>query len=1115
MTFNAVAMMLLCTAATVRAADWPTYRGDFRRSGATEEVIDAAALKRVGEVDLGRAPAPPWHGPAKVDAFRNMPALGDMRNYDRAFGLAVVGRRFLVGSSADDTLRCFELPAAKQVWSFTAGGPVRLAPTVVDGNVYFGADDGYAYCLNHADGTLRWKVRAATADRRIVINGRIASLWPVRTGVVVTDGKAYFAAGMLPWESTYFCAVDAATGKVDGDGCFRREFAGWPGARLDGETAKALTGKAGLTPEGAMVLYKDRLLVPQGRVAPMLYSRTDGATLDNAPGPGGCFAMLTDDNQWLFAPGNRQGYLCGADAESGAGGLIFDGMSAVVDADTMYYLTVNAVTAVARGQWAIRGRGKRNPAAKWSQPVPDAGALVRAGGTIFVGGRNTIEAFAAADGSRIWRAAVKGKVYELVVANGWLLAGTDAGGIYCFSDKAAGETSTPRTIQAPAGGTDAPARGPYVSFTSPTSATVRWHTAEPVATEAFWSDSLATRSSGGGNAASEHTVELTGLTRNGLYQVVIPTGKGAYMQFELDTYFNFTAPAVNEGIQALADGAEQDAAAAKSVLAAGVPTRGLCLVLGSGDGRLAYALARQSELSVVGVETDPAGVAASRMALLESGAYGSRVSVVHVESLDSVPIVRGCANLIVVDAGSRVPESELRRLLAPGGVAVLGGGEKFIQPPAQDAGVWTHEYGLPDNTAFGGEGLGGARKIDDLAVRWVGRPGPRFQTDRSGRKPSPLAVGGRLFMQGRERIAALDAYNGTVLWSLEMPGAGTRMNVPADCSNWCADRSSLYLAVRDHCCQIDAATGRVLRSLPVVPGVRDGEAYHWGYVARVGGLLLGTSVSADAPFSSFWGDDGWYDGWEANKVCSDTLFALNPATGETAWTYRRGRIIHSSIAADDRHIYFVESRHAAVIAAPSSRIASQALWSDTFIVALNAMSGKVLWESPYESPGWPGIFYLVAAGDRLVVGTNVKRDGQQNSMYFAMGFKNPGGEKLWSVSWDGQGHHGSHMSHPAVVGGKVYMRPKVLDLKDGAEAAGQMPPGGCGTYAMSRHAAFYRSSTLEMWPLSGEAPTSWWRLRPDCWISSIPAAGLLLSPEGGGGCSCGSWLECSIAFGPR
>ena len=59
-----------------------------------------------------------------------------------------------------------------------------------------------------------------------------------------------------------------------------------------------------------------------------------------------------------------------------------------------------------------------------------------------------------------------------------------------------------------------------------------------------------------------------------------------------------------------------------------------------------------------------------------------------------------------------------------------------------------------------------------------------------------------------------------------------------------------------------------------------------------------------------------------------------------------------------------------------------------------------------------------------------------------------------------------------------------------------------------------RGDTLAMWNRHQGDASTWSRLRPDCWLSTIPADGMLLSPEGGGGCSCGSWLETSIVFKP-
>jgi hypothetical protein len=61
----------------------------------------------------------------------------------------------------------------------------------------------------------------------------------------------------------------------------------------------------------------------------------------------------------------------------------------------------------------------------------------------------------------------------------------------------------------------------------------------------------------------------------------------------------------------------------------------------------------------------------------------------------------------------------------------------------------------------------------------------------------------------------------------------------------------------------------------------------------------------------------------------------------------------------------------------------------------------------------------------------------------------------------------------------------------------------------------FRSGNVTLWDNATGRSTSWQRLRPGCWLSTIPAAGMLLSPEAGGGCSCGSWMETSIGFAPQ
>ena len=103
---------------------------------------------------------------------------------------------------------------------------------------------------------------------------------------------------------------------------------------------------------------------------------------------------------------------------------------------------------------------------------------------------------------------------------------------------------------------------------------------------------------------------------------------------------------IPDGAQPFADDAAI-ASAANSILDRCEFPRGVCLVIGNGEGRLAWELARQSDLRIIGVDTDAEKVAFARKKLIEAGVYGSRVAVHHVESYDKLPFVGRIANLIV------------------------------------------------------------------------------------------------------------------------------------------------------------------------------------------------------------------------------------------------------------------------------------------------------------------------------------------------------------------------------------------------------------------------------------------------------------------------------------
>ena len=274
-------LVLLGSGTSCVADDWPTWQHDQRRSGFSSEPIDAANLSVEWTWESNFPPQPAWHGPAKWDAYARIRDLPAMRSYDQVFHVVAVGDSAFFGSSADDLVRCLDLATGKERWKFVTDCPVRVAPLVDDGRVYFGSDDGFAYCLKASDGALIWKFRPVESGQRILNNGRFIPLNPCRTGLVLNEANVWFACGMLPWEPSWLCSVNAVTGKPEGDGTFVRKM-------------------AGKTLEGSPAVSSNLVLFPQGRVAPQVFGKTDGKDLGSFKKSGGGSIVVVSLDSSIF-----------------------------------------------------------------------------------------------------------------------------------------------------------------------------------------------------------------------------------------------------------------------------------------------------------------------------------------------------------------------------------------------------------------------------------------------------------------------------------------------------------------------------------------------------------------------------------------------------------------------------------------------------------------------------------------------------------------------------------------------------------------------------------------------------------------------------------------------
>jgi len=1114
--FGNLKAAVLCaglTASSTVAADWPTYGHDVHRSAISPERLTVPLSEEWTFIPI-HPPSHAWGDPQpkEVEGKLELPRL----RFDDAFHVAAVGDLVYFGSSSDNKVYALNAATGGISWEFFTGGPVRLAPTLWNHKLYVGSDDGKVYCIDARNGRLKWSFTAAPDSKMVLGNGKMISLWPVRTDVLVDGGVAYCAAGVFPAEGLYVYALRAEDGKLL-----------WKSDT--GNHRKGL----GISPQGYLVASDDRLFVPAGRTMPVAFSRRDGRFLFQRFPPermfGGTYTLLAGD---LVLNGTEHVI---ALQESDGAFVFTDEVRRLIAADdAVYLLTGNEAVAVERREWeCATGQGQRlrktrtrlakvraqrkeaetrlsdtvapkkedleqevskltaketdlegqlREGAKWCVTCECADSMALTRTILFVGGAGMVKGIDTAEGREVWSAEVNGKARGLAVANGRLLVSTDEGAIHCFvqGENARGLKAGPRAVD-----------------------------------NAFGRDPAAA-----------------------LY-----------------------------------------AATAKRIIEESDVKRGYALLLGDA-GRLALELTRRTELMIYMVTPDDNKAGEARRALNAAGVYGGRVAVI-LNPLDRLPFPDYFANLIVCESDSSgaipTPAGEILRMLKPcGGVAFIGrscaaptrkslhgrlcekrvtkrwlrelrgqlstlgeestrisvsrGVAKITRGALNGAGSWTHQYADPGNTACS----------DDLLVRgpigvlWFGEPGPGRMPSRHASAASPLAIGGRMFVQGENVIMAYDAYNGLLLWERDIPGA-MRLGVKyGGSSNLAANDDSLFVVAQGKCLRLDAATGKTLETYRGPPGP-DEEPVDWGdYIACVGGLLYGShQVCASAP--DIKGGRG-----ETNSV-----FAVDIDTGRPMWTYGEKEIILNTICIGGNRMFFLqhgmtsEQRERCLEGIQhemrTDRRGKPIAPDIRLVVALDAQTGTKIWERPQYVSDCVGVSkgggdLTAMYSDNVLLLCGQPWNGHFWREFIAGKFSRRSlialagddGRTLWS------GRKG-YRSRPIIVGGLIYAEPWAYDLKTGAEKmrihplTGSMtkwqmsrPGHHCGNICAAPNALFFRSGPVAYYDLDADFGTAHLAgQRPGCWINIVPANGVVMMPEASSGCVCPYPLHCTTVYRPR
>ncbi len=775
----------LVPALSASGADWPQFRYDAARSGATAEALPSAMhLAWVREL-----PAPRPASPTELRL-----------RYDATYEPVVLGKTMFVPSNVTDSVTALDTETGAERWRFFAEGPVRLAPVAWENKVYFVSDDGYVYCVGAEDGKLLWKFRGLAGgveDRKVMGNCRLVSLFPARGGPVLHDGVIYFGAGIWSGEGVFVHAVDATTGKAVWSNTDSGQV---EGANMD----HGIKFFGGISPQGHLAVIDNRLALPNGNHLPALLDMNTGKLGKYTVGwggrtglPKGCSFVagcgkymlhggdvydVRTPNQERFRESRGKDYknllhpggFTRLQIERTNQKALGEFQEPVICGDVMYYREGGIVARNLASAKVEERDSLEIPPYRKNDKYPDkmkgtfaevwklaskSKVHIKAGNRLYCGAAGVVEAVEIpAEGKEpkvSWRAEVRGTPHRMLAADGKLFVVTREGSIHAFGSRKPAEVVT------------------YAKPSDPRPKADQW---------------------------TKKAARILGATdtENG-YIVMLGIGTGRLAE-------EFVRQSRCDVIAVEADAAKV-AALREKWLQAGL--YGSRIAIHVGDPA-SYALPPYLAGLITcegtaGIDVDAIDAAGVEKVFRSLRPYGGTVCLeIPADKRERLAeIVDECKLPCAVGK----EEGDLAMLVRSG--------------PLPESANWSHEGANAANTAASQDKFvkGPLTRLwFDGSFRWIRTPGATLVR----------VAGGRVFVKSA-KINAIDVYTGRHLWEAPLPPSHGRA------SSFVAVDDALYLVSGRSCVVLDPVSGEESGQHELPEGVEG----HWEMIAVDGDRLVG------------------------------------------------------------------------------------------------------------------------------------------------------------------------------------------------------------------------------------------------------------------------------------